>query len=232
MQAPPLSCSVPRLPSARELGALEKLGSGRFLGVGALGTVRGGGGWDCPDTGPIVDCRRTSVAASTASTGQRHPTTPRLSCHGPAVPISHHTTLTTRPEARRGPPIVRKCTTTGLCLISRTSAQHPLPGPSPLATGASSRCCSRQMSVMCPKLGGRRLLTYNVLDRAPQRPTLPFLSRPSRRSVTTLTPPLKLPWSGGQSHTRICTTSSQHRPQGAAPRRSAGGNGAMPRGKL
>lgn len=82
-----------------------------------------------------------------------HPTTLRHPCHGPTAPIAHHPTLTTG-----SPPWFAhcpKCTTTGLCLISRS----PLPAPSLRATGASSRCCSHRMSVMCPKLGGRQLLT-------------------------------------------------------------------------
>lgn len=151
MQAHPLS--RPSFAIGSGAWALEKLGTASGW-VDALGTVRGGAARTVRTRGRLlIVAGRQSPLPRLQPATDGHPTTLRHPCHGPTTPIAHHPTLTTG-----SPPWFAhcpKCTTTGLCPISRS----PLPGPSLRATGASSRCCSRQMLVMYPKLGGRHLLT-------------------------------------------------------------------------
>lgn len=224
MQAQPLS--RPRLPSARELGRWRSLA--RLWEGGCPGDCARRGGGTVRTRGRFhVDCRRTSVAASTASTGQRraphHASTP--------VPWPDRPNCPPPDTDDRKPAVVRPLPEMYDHWVV-SDFQEPAPGPQPSGH-------RRKQSLLQPPNVGHVPQTWRAsaadmyaLDRAPQTPTLPFLSRPSPRSATTTTPPPKPPWSGGQSHTRTCTTAWQHRLRGAVPRRSAGGKGTMPRGML
>lgn len=199
MQAHPLS--RPSFAIGSGAWALEKLGTASG-GGGCPGDCARRGGWDCPDTGPIVDCRRTSVAAPTASTGHRraphHASTPvpwpdRPNCPPPDTDDWKPAVVRPLPEMYDH------------WVVS--DFQEPAPGPQPSGH-------RRKQSLLQPPNVGDVPQTWRasaadmyILNRAPQTPILPFPSRPSPRSVTTTTPPPKPPRSGGQSHTRTCTIS-------------------------